>query len=106
MTSDAWITLAVLVVMIGVLVLDRIPPVLVLGAAVLALLFAIGISLFVAAGLIGNDNTPDTALSIPGVEGLIPGRGDEVLQPQRVGIDLEPGFRLVSLTISPDAPCL
>lgn len=62
--------------------------------------------MFAAAGLIGNDNAPDSALSTPGVEGLIPGRGDEVLQQQRVGIDLEPGFRLVSLTISPDARCL
>lgn len=72
---------------------------------ILTLLFTAGIALFVAAGLVGNDDTPDTALSTPGVEGLIPGRGDEVLQQQRVGIDLEPGFRLVGLTISPDARC-
>ena len=40
MTSDSWIALAVLVVMVGVLVLDRIPPLFVLGGAVAALLFA------------------------------------------------------------------
>ena len=73
---------------------------LVFGALIVA-----GLALFVMAGLIGNDNSPDEALRTPGVEGLIPGRGDEVLQQQRVGIDLEPGFRLVSLTISPDARC-
>lgn len=39
MTSDSWIALAVLVVMVGVLVLDRVPPVFVLGGAVAALLF-------------------------------------------------------------------
>ena len=56
-------------------------------------------------GVIGNDDAPDQALSTPGVEALIPQRGDEVLQQHEVGIDLEPGFRLVSLTISPDAAC-
>ena len=72
---------------------------------IFAALVLAGIGLFVAAGLIGNDNSPDQALSTPGVEGLIPRRGDEVLRQQRVGMDLEPGFRLVSLTISPDARC-
>lgn len=38
-TSDSWIALAVLVVMVGVLIFDRVPPVLVLGGAVAALLF-------------------------------------------------------------------
>lgn len=73
---------------------------------IFAALLSAGVAMFVIAGVIGNDEAPDRALSIPGVEALIPQRGDEVLQQQRVGIDLEAGFRLVSLTISPDARCL
>lgn len=64
-----------------------------------------GIGMIVAAGVIGRTDPPDQALRTPGVEGLIPGRGDEVLQQQRVGIDLEPGFEVRSFTISPDARC-
>lgn len=64
-----------------------------------------GIAMFVSAGLIGRTNPPDQALRTPGVEALIPERGDEVLQQQRVGIDLEPGFVVRSFTISPDARC-
>lgn len=70
-----------------------------------ALLLA-GIGMFVGAGLIGRTNPPDAALRIPGVEELIPARGDEVLQQQRIGIDLEPGFVVRSFTVSPDARCL
>ena len=40
MTTDAWITLAVLVVTVSVLVVDRFPPVFVLGGAVASLMFA------------------------------------------------------------------
>ena len=57
------------------------------------------------AWLVPKGNPPDTALSVPGVEGLIPKRNDEVLQQQRVGIDLEPEYRLVEMTISADARC-
>ncbi|GJM37203.1 MAG: hypothetical protein DHS20C19_05700 [Acidimicrobiales bacterium] len=64
-----------------------------------------GIGFFVAAGLIGRTDPPDAALRIPGIEGLIPERGDEVLQQQRVGIDLEPGYVVRSMTISSDARC-
>ena len=39
MTTDSWIALGVLVVMVGVLITDRFPSVLVLGSAVMALLF-------------------------------------------------------------------
>lgn len=70
-----------------------------------ALLLA-GIGFIAAAGLIGRSDPPDAALRIPGVENLIPERGSEVLQQQRVGIDLEPGWVIKSFTISPDARCL
>lgn len=73
---------------------------------IFAALLVAGIGMFVGAGLIGRSNPPDAALRIPGVEALIPGRGDEVLQQQQVGIDLEPGFIVRSFTISPDARCL
>ena len=69
-------------------------------------LLTAGIAMFVIAAFVSDDDTPDVALGVPGVEQLIPQRGDEVLQQQNVGIDLEPGFRLVQLTISPDARCL
>lgn len=72
---------------------------------VFGFLIAIGIGLIVTAALINNDDEPDLALSIPGVEGLIPQRNDEVLQQQRVGIDLEPEYRLVEMTISADGGC-
>jgi hypothetical protein len=64
-----------------------------------------GIAMITAAGLIGRSNPPDQALRTPGVEGLIPARGSEVLQQQRIGIDLEPGFVVRSFTISDDARC-
>ncbi|MEM9465696.1 MAG: hypothetical protein AAGA90_10005 [Actinomycetota bacterium] len=65
-----------------------------------------GLSMFVGAGLIGNSGNDDqSVLNNPAVDALIPGRGDEVLQQQTVGIDLAPGYRLVRLTISPDATC-
>lgn len=72
---------------------------------IFATLIASGIALIVSAALVNNADQPDLALSIPGVEGLIPQRGDEVLQQQRVGIDLEPEYRLVEMTISDDARC-
>lgn len=68
-------------------------------------LIAAGIAMFVAAGVVGRNDAPDEALRIPGVEALIPERGDEVLQQQRVGIDLEPGYVVRSFGISPDARC-
>ena len=61
--------------------------------------------MIVLAVLVNKDGETESALSIPGVEGLIPERDDEVLQQQRVGIDLEPEYRLVEMTISPDARC-
>lgn len=62
--------------------------------------------MFVIAGLIGNSGTDDISVANnPAVDGLIPNRGDEVLQQQQVGIDLAAGYRLVRLTISPDAGC-
>ncbi len=64
-----------------------------------------GVALIAAAGVIGRTNPPDQALRTPGVEALIPTRGSEVLQQQRVGIDLEPGFIVKSFSISPDARC-
>lgn len=68
-------------------------------------LVAAGIALIASAALVNRGNQPDTALSVPGVEGLIPERDDEVLQQQRVGIDLEPGYRLVEMTISANSRC-
>lgn len=73
---------------------------------VFAALLLAGVGMFVGAGLIGRSDPPDAALRIPGVEGLIPERGDEVLQQQRLGIDLEPGYVVRSFTVSPDARCL
>lgn len=65
-----------------------------------------GISLFVAAGLIGNTGSNDISVSQnPAVDAIIPSRGDEVLQQQTVGIDLAAGYRLVRMTISPDEAC-
>lgn len=72
---------------------------------VFSFLIATGIVLIVAAALVNTDNRPDAALSDPGVEALIPPRNDEVLQQQNVGIDLSPEYRLVEMTISPDANC-
>lgn len=73
---------------------------------IFAALLAAGIGMFVGVGLIGRSDPPDAALRIPGVEALIPGRGDEVLQQQAIGIDLEPGHVVRSFTVSPDARCL
>ena len=73
---------------------------------IFAALVLAGIGMFVGAGLIGRSNPPDAALRIPGVEELIPERGDEVLQQQRIGIDLEPGYVVRSFSVSPDARCL
>ena len=65
-----------------------------------------GVALFVVAALIGNDGGDDISVTNnPAIDALIPNRGDEVLQQQSVGIDLAPGYRLVRLTISPDANC-
>lgn len=62
--------------------------------------------MFVGAGLIGNSGNDDqSVLNNPAIDALVPGRGDEVLQQQTVGIDLAPEYRLVRLTISPDATC-
>ncbi len=73
---------------------------------IFATMVAAGIGFFVVAGLIGNGGDDDTSvLNNPAIDNLIPGRGDEVLQQQSVGIDLAPKYRLVSLTISPDARC-
>ncbi len=73
--------------------------------AIFGLLILSGIALIAVAALINNDDQPDSALSVPGVEGLIPNRNDEVLQQQRVGIDLAPEYRLVEMTISANARC-
>lgn len=73
---------------------------------VLFLLFTAGIGLFVVAAFIGGGSSTDRSVTDnPAVDRLIPNRGDEVLQQQAVGIDLAPGYRLVSLSISPDAAC-
>ncbi|MDE0701254.1 MAG: hypothetical protein F4Y27_02735 [Acidimicrobiaceae bacterium] len=72
---------------------------------IFAILVATGIALIASAALVNSGNQPDTALSVSGVEGLIPERDDEVLQQQRVGIDLEPEYRLVEMTISANARC-
>ena len=74
--------------------------------AIFAVFVLAGLSLFVVAGLIGNSGNDDqSVLNNPAVDALIPSRGDEVLQQQTVGIDLAAGYRLVRLTISPDAGC-
>ncbi len=73
---------------------------------VMAAFVAAGLAFFVAAGLIGNSGTDDVSvINNPAIDALIPNRGDGVLQQQQVGIDLAAEFRLVQLTISPDARC-
>ncbi len=66
---------------------------------------AIGVALIAVTALIDRGGQEDLALSIPGVEALIPQRNDEVLQQQQVGIDLSPEYRLVEMTISANANC-
>lgn len=62
--------------------------------------------MFVAAGILGNSGRTDQSVANnPAVDALIPNRGDEVLQQQRVGIDLAAGYQLVRLTISPNENC-
>lgn len=73
---------------------------------VFAALLLAGVGMFGAIWLVRPSNPPDAALRIPGVEELIPARGDEVQQQNRVGIDLEPTFIVRSFSISPDARCL
>lgn len=74
--------------------------------AIFSLLTFLGIGMFVVAGLIGNSGGDDVSvLNNPGIDALIPNRGDEVLQQQPVGIDLAPGYQLVRLTISPNVNC-
>ncbi len=68
-----------------------------------ALLLA-GVGAFVAAGIIGRDDPGDVSVrSDPAVEALVPLRGAQVLQQSPVGIDLAPGWELVSLRVFPDA---
>ena len=66
-----------------------------------------GLGFFVVAGIIGGTGTTDdiSVSDNPAIDGLIPGRGDEVLQQQTVGVDLAAEYRLLTLTISPDARC-
>lgn len=74
--------------------------------AIFSTLILVGIAMFVVAALIGNSGDDDISVSNnPGIDALIPNRGDEVLQQQPVGIDLAPGYRLVRLTISPNVNC-
>jgi len=62
--------------------------------------------MFVIAGLIGRGTTDDISVSRnSAIDGLIPNRGDEVLQQASVGIDLAPEYRLLSLVISPNPSC-
>ena len=73
---------------------------------IMAAFVAAGLAFFVAAGMIGNSGNSDVSVvNNPAIDALIPNRGDEVLQQQQVGIDLATDFRLVQLTISPDAKC-
>ena len=73
---------------------------------IMAAFVAAGLGFFVAAGVIGNSGSTDVSVvNNPAIDALIPNRGDQVLQQQQVGIDLASEFRLVQLTISPDARC-
>jgi len=74
---------------------------------IFAAFIIVGLGFFVVAGIIGGDgSTDDVSVSNnPAVDALIPNRGDEVLQQQTVGIDLDAEYRLLQLTISPDARC-
>ncbi len=72
---------------------------------IFSLLVAIGVALIAVTALVDRGGQTDLALSIPGVEALIPERNDEVLQQQRVGIDLSPEYRLVEMTIAANSRC-
>ena len=74
--------------------------------AIFSALIGAGIAMFVIAALVGgNDRGDISVLNAPGIDGIVPQRGDEVLQQQQVGIDLAAGYRLVRLTISPNSNC-
>ncbi len=62
-----------------------------------------GAAALVIAALVGGNGTPpsETEASIA-VDRLIPAPGDEVLQQQRVGVVLNPRYRLTSLVIYPN----
>ncbi len=66
-----------------------------------AALLVVGVVVLVLAALVSdNDSGADvTVSSNPAVNTLIPARGDEVLQQNRVGVDLDARYRLTSLVI-------
>jgi len=74
---------------------------------IFAAFIIIGLGFIVGAGIIGGNGTTDdiSVSGNPAIDGLIPGRGDEVLQQQTVGVDLAAEYRLLILTISPGARC-
>lgn len=71
---------------------------------VIAALALGGVALFVIAATQGSDDPSDVSITrTDGVAALIPGRDDEVLSQQEVGIQLDPEYRLVSLRIFDNA---
>ncbi len=74
---------------------------------IIAAFVLVGVGMFTIAGLIGNSGRDDVSVtSNPAIEALVPERGSEVLQQFQVGIDLAAEYRMVRMTISPDARCL
>ena len=70
------------------------------GIAALAVLGILGL---VIAALVGSGEDDDSAVTAgPAVDLVIPAPGDEVLQQQRVGVDLDARYRLSSLVLYPN----
>ena len=69
--------------------------------AVIATLIVAGVAGYVAATMVGSEKDQDDITSTvnPAVKRLIPQRGDEALRQSRVGVRLNPRYRLVSLTV-------
>ncbi len=73
--------------------------------ALIAALAAAGVAALVIAALVGSGgpSTGGSAVTAgPAVDRVIPEPGDEVLQQQRVGVVLDPRYRLTSLVVYPN----
>ena len=72
---------------------------------IIATLAAAGIAVLVVAALVGttgNETAGCAAVAQPAVERVIPECNDEVLQQQRVGVVLDPRYRLTALVVYPN----
>ncbi len=68
----------------------------------IGVLLVVGALIWVGAVLLGDDGSGDVTISAnEAVNAVYPGRGDEVLQQSRVGVDLDARYQLVSLVVYP-----